>query len=350
MSYLGQRVVDDHFVELRGRDAHCAGLLGDDAFGALAWDGVDFEEGEALALFVVDVVEADHAAAVEEVVEFGGDVLDFVGDAGVDVGGSDFVGESVVFGGIVEEFVVAEGYDFGDGEDVFFAVDFHHAAVKFAALDELFDEDGVVFGEGLVDGGHQILGAFHLGGGHAAAARGGLDEDGIAQPVGDVALVDVLPLVVEARFGHFDDVVAAHHGVAVAFVEGERRGVESAGGVLDVQQVEVALHYAVFAGVAVDDDEGKVEAHLVSVVSDGEVGAVDGAVAAVVGQPVPLLAVYSAVGELADDDLVDVVFAFVQRFVDLATAVDGYLMLAREASHYKCYVFHCELFFAIGEL
>ena len=61
--------MDDHFVQLLGADAHGACLFGHDAFGALAGDGVDFEEVELVAGGVVDVVEPTDAAAVEEVVQ-----------------------------------------------------------------------------------------------------------------------------------------------------------------------------------------------------------------------------------------------------------------------------------------
>ena len=106
-----------HFVELGGGDAHGAGLFWHDALGALAGDGVHFEEVELLLLGVVDEVEAHYAAAPQQVVEAVGDLLDVVGDGIVDLGGAYLVAEAVVLGLVVEELMPADGDDLRDGED-----------------------------------------------------------------------------------------------------------------------------------------------------------------------------------------------------------------------------------------
>ena len=173
--------MDGELVELACGDAHGACLLGHDALGALAGDGVDFEEEELLSLGVVDVVETDDAAAVEEVVELGGDFLDVLADGFFHLGRGYFVAEAVVFGGIVEELVAAGGDNLGDGEDEFLLLSAEDAAVELAALDELFDEDLFVLGEGFGYSGHELFGGVDLGGGHAAAACCGLDEEGQVQ-------------------------------------------------------------------------------------------------------------------------------------------------------------------------
>ena len=100
-------------------------------------------------------------------------------------------------------------------------------------------------------------------------------------------------------------------------MKGEGGGVVAAGSVGDAEHVEVALQHAVFAGVAVDDDKGKVEA---VDAGDGEVVAVDGDMLVVVGQAVPPLPV--------DDDFVDVVFLVVEGFVYLASALYGDVVFA----------------------
>ena len=52
-------------VQLAGAYAHGACLFGDDAFGALAWYGIDFKEEELVACGVIDVVETADTTAVE---------------------------------------------------------------------------------------------------------------------------------------------------------------------------------------------------------------------------------------------------------------------------------------------
>ena len=70
-----------------------------------------------------------------------------------------------------------ERNNLGYREHVFLAFDFHHTAVEFTTLHELLDQYGIVFCESLFDGRHQILFAFHLGGGDTAATRCGLDKE-----------------------------------------------------------------------------------------------------------------------------------------------------------------------------
>ena len=122
--------------------------------------------------------------------------------------------------------------------------------------------------------------------------------------------------------GDADDAEILDNGVAEAFVEGEGRGVETAGGIGDAEHVEIALEDAVLAGVAVDDDEGEVE---VFDALDGEVASIDREVGAIVCEPVP-------VGTI-DDDFIDIVFFVVEVVVNLAAAIDGDLVFARVAAH-----------------
>ena len=186
--------MDDHFVELACGYAHGAGLFGDDAFGTLSGDGVDFEEEELVPSGVVYVVETDYAAAVEEVVKLGGGLLDlglldllcYVVGA---FGWCYFVAEALVFGLVVKEFVVADGDDFGDGEDEFFFFGAEHSAVKFASVDAFFDEDLAVFCESLLDGRDKLFGCFDFGSGYTAASCGGFDEEGVRE-VGGVEFVE----------------------------------------------------------------------------------------------------------------------------------------------------------------
>ena len=302
--------MDDHFVQLLGADAHGACLLGHDAFGALAGDGVDFEEEELVPCCVVDVVETDYAAAVEEVVKLGGGLLYLFCYVVGAFGWCYFVAEALVFGLVVKEFVVADGDDFGDGEDEFLFFGAEHSAVEFASGDAFFDEDLAVFSESLLDGRDKLFGCFDFGSGYTAASCGGLDEEGVGEVCGVEFVERVLREVVdEYGTGNVDDAEAFDHGVAVSFVESECRGVESTGCVGNAEHVEVALEDTVLAGVSMDDDEGQVE---VVDTGDGEVVAVDGSVVAVVGEAVPSVAV--------DDDFVDVVFLMVEVFVYLASA------------------------------
>ena len=128
--------------------------------------------------------------------------------------------------------------------------------------------------------------------------------------------------------------VAANHGVAVALVKGERRRVETTGCVLYTQQIKVALHNAVLAGVAVNDNESQVETHFLAAVGHRKVSAVHGAMLTVVGKPIPLVAVYAIAILMTYNYLIDIVFPLVKRVIHLTTAVDGDLVLAREASHH----------------
>ena len=175
-----------------------------------------------------------------------------------------------------------------------------------------------VFGESLLNGRQQLVGRFDFGGGHAAASCGGFDEEGIAE-CGIVDFVErgLRHVVEENGTGYIDDAEAFDHRVAVAFVKGEGGGVVAAGSVGDAEHVEVALQHAVFAGVAVDDDKGEIEA---VDAGDGEVVAVDRDMLVVVGQAVPPLPV--------DDDFVDVVFLVVEGFVYLASALYGDVVFA----------------------
>lgn len=258
-----------------------------------------------------------------------------LGDALVDLGGADLVAEAVVLGFVVEELVASDGDDFGDGEDDLLALGrAEDTAVELAAGDKLLDEHLTVLGEGFADGGQELLAALHLGGGHTAAAGGGFDEDGVCHARHQLVELGVGGrfLVEEDGLGDLHQTETFHHGVAIALVEGEAGGVETAGGVADAQHVEVALQDAVLAGVAVDDDEGQVEVHLLSVVGDREVAAVHGPVLAVV-LPVPPCAV--------DNNLVNIVFAVVELTIHLAAAGDADIMLATVATHDKSYIlFH----------
>ncbi len=265
-------------------------------------------------------------------------------DGGVDLGGSDLVAEAVVFGGIVEELVSARGDDFGDGEDIFLLFGAEHATVELTALDELFDKHLGVLGEGFAYGGHKIFGTFDFGGGHTAATSGRFDEEGQRELAEDGVGVDGLVAVDKFGFGQAHHAEAAYHGVAITFVEGERGGVEAAGGVGYVQKVEVALEHAVLAWVAVDDDEGEVETHGVAIGAlKGEVGTVDGEMTAIVGEPIPAIAI--------DDNLVDIVFFVVEVFIYLASAVDRDVVFAGEAAHYQGDIFfrHGGFFLVTGD-
>ena len=181
--------MDDHFVELAGGYAHGACLFGYDAFGTLSGDGVDFEEEELVPCCVVDVVETDYAAAVEEVVKLRGGLLDLLCYVAGAFGWCYFVAEALVFGLVVEEFVVADGDDFGDGENEFLFFGAEHSAVEFASGDAFFDEDLAVFGKSLLDRRDKLFGCFDFGGGHAAASCGGFDEEGVGE-VGGVEFVE----------------------------------------------------------------------------------------------------------------------------------------------------------------
>ena len=72
-----------------------------------------------------------------------------------------------------------------------------------------------------------------------------------------------------------------------------------------------------------DDDKGKVETVNPF---DGEAASVHRMMRAIVGQPIPALAVYHY--------LIDIVFIVVQMFINLTPTADGDVMFAREASHY----------------
>ena len=78
-------------------DAHCTGLFGNDALGALTWYRIDFKEGKTLTLFVVDIIEAHHATAVKQVIEFGRHVLYLVSNTLVHLGGRDLIRKTIVF-------------------------------------------------------------------------------------------------------------------------------------------------------------------------------------------------------------------------------------------------------------
>ena len=94
------------------------------------------------------------------------------------------------------------------------------------------------------------------------------------------------------------------------------------------------MHHAVLAGVAVNDNESQVETHFLASVGHRKVSAVHGAMLAVVGKPIPLVAVYAIAILMTYNYLIDIVFPLVKRVIHLTTAVDGDLVLAREASHH----------------
>ena len=334
-SSFGQCRLDAHLVELGRTDAHGTRLLGDNALGTLARNGVHLEEIEFIFFGIVDIVEAHYAAAAEEVVEAVGDLLDVLGDALVDLGRAHLVAEAVVLGLVVEELVASDGDNLGDGENDLLALGrTEDAAVELAAGNELLDEHLPVFGESFTNGGQKLLAALHLGGGHTAAAGSRLDEDRVVHTGHQFVELGVggRLLVKQDRLGDLHQTETFHHGVAVALVEGEAGGVEAAGGVADAQHVEVALQDAVLAGVAVDDDESQVEVYLLAVVRHSEVATVHRAVLAVV-VPVPALAI--------NDNFVNIVFGMVQLAIHLITTGDADVVLATVTAHDKCYIlFH----------
>ena len=85
----------------------------------------------------------------------------------------------------------------------------------------------------------------------------------------------------------------------------------------------MALKDSILTRIAVDDDKSKVETVNPF---DGEVASVHRTMRAIVGQPIPALAVYHY--------LIDIVFIVVQMLIDLTPTVDGDVVFAREASHY----------------
>ena len=224
--------------------------------------------------------------------------------------------------------MAAGGDDFGHREDIELLFGAQHTAVELASLDEFFDQHLAVFGEGLTDGRHQLFGAFDLGGGHTAATRGGFDKEGKSELLKQGIGVDGLVAVEELGLGQADHSKTAHYWVTKALVESEGRGVEATGGVGNAQHVQIALKHTVLAGIAVDDNEGKVETRNPL---NGEVVAVDGAVLAIVGEPVPSCAL--------NDYLIDIILLVVQVFVNLTATANRDIVFSGKAAHHEGDIF-----------
>ena len=169
------RVGDDEVVEFAQRHAGGAHLLGYDAAGAHAGNGVDLDQ-VGTAFGRDDEIHAHDAPAAAGLVGRQRETVEFGRGLRCDLSRRDLVRIArLVFGLEIEELLFRP--DLRDREQVFPAAGDQYAAAHFAAADALLDEHFVALGEGAFDGGGNFAGSFDARHAEAAARGVGLDEE-----------------------------------------------------------------------------------------------------------------------------------------------------------------------------
>ncbi len=143
-------------------------MLGDEAGDGHAGGGVDFEQVDAVTAVGIlgnDVVDADNAVAVQDVVDARRLGLQGGGEFVADAGRSDFLYLAVILGVVIKELVV--GHDFGNREDDRFLLGLVAAHGDLGTVKETLNHHVVALLEGKLHGIVQLVTAFHLG--HAEA-------------------------------------------------------------------------------------------------------------------------------------------------------------------------------------
>ena len=227
---------------------------------------------------------------------------------------------------------------FGDRENILFASGDHHAATDFAAFDELFHQYLVALLERFGNSREQFILFLDLGDTETAAARIRFDKQRQAQFRDDGCGVYFRSFVQQNLFGQVD--AAAGDGpFAGSFVERQHRGYESAGRIRNAHHVEIALQPAVFAGGAVNDDQGIVEFDFPAGDGQGKVVAVEFAFCSVrrcVG-PVPVAQDNGVRGVTAAVEGASDIFGALQRdlpFRGVPSGQQGYVSYHGN----RCYV------------
>ena len=99
-----------------------------------------------VAVLTNDVVGADDATAVEQIVDEGGLSLDLVAQGIGNTGRRDFFNLALIFGFVIEEFVFANYLCKRKNHHLSFV--FYHAASEFTAFDEFLEHNLIACVEG----------------------------------------------------------------------------------------------------------------------------------------------------------------------------------------------------------
>ena len=238
-------------------------------------------------------------------------------------GRRDLLHLAVVLRVVVEELIGRD--DFGDGEDHAFLLGLIAAHGHLGAVQVAFNHHLLALHEGISQGRGQLVGILHLRNAEAGTVGSRFHEAGHAQPILNF-LLGVLVLLASAKQDAVGHVHAKGAQVVVQckLLEGQCFDEHGAGGVGQVEQVEVALHDAVLARCAMYGDVGVVEPHGLAFELEGEVVLVD-LLCRAVGQ------VHVPVGAFDVDDE-DVVTVVIEEGVQSLSRAQRDIVLRRVAT------------------
>ena len=201
----------------------------------------------------------------------------------------------------------------------------------FHAVEEALNHHLIALHEGHPECRSQPVGLFHLAHAEAAAVGGRFHEAGHTQSALYLLLIVGFTAAEQQTVGYIH-AKAAEIVVEHIFIERKSLNKHTAGRVRQMNEVEIALHHAVFAGLAVNGDIGVVEI-------DGGAGLHKRKVVFVDGHDVSVVKVDMPVGAFYIDD-VDMIPLLVEEgiqplrraqgdivFRRIATTDDGYISL-----------------------
>ena len=295
-------------------------LLRDEARFRHARRGIDFEHHDLVVALLIlrdDIVDADDAVAMQDVIDATGLSSHSLSCLRRQTGRRDFLNLSVVFRIIVEELIVGHHLCCRQHDGALLGL--IDANGDLRSVHESLNHHLLVFHERRTEGRSQTVEILHLRHTKAGTVGSRFHEARHAHRLEQLLFGKLFLLTMtDEDAGCNVHTIAGKVFVQDIFVEGQRLHQYAAGAIGQVEEFEIALHDTILARSTVDGDIGIVEPDGLAVEFEGEIVLVDFRRLATLQIHMPV--------EAFDIDDIDIVAFFVEEGIDTLCRAQGYIV------------------------
>ena len=248
-------------------------MLGNETGGSHTRCGVHFEHGY-LTLLRDDIVDADDAIAMKDIIDMAGNLRHAVCYLWRDTSRRDLLHLTIILGVVVEELIA--GHNLRDWEDNSLLTGLVDTLCDLRPFKETLDHHLRALQYRLADGWGQLIFILHLRDAKRRTICSRFHEAGHADALLDLIIADqfLIALTDQQGVGHADT-ITTQILVKYELIESHCLYQHAAGAIWHVNQIKVALQQPVLTWSTMDSDIGIIEQLGLSVLYKGEIVAVN---------------------------------------------------------------------------